>query len=169
MTNDAYVQLMLHKRWADQELCSAIADGLGLLDQSTDTYLRMIMDHIHSVDVIFQHHLTGRPHGYRAPRSDTLPDWDALFPQIRRLDDWFCEYAWSLPSAAWHEPLDFTFTSGRPARMRRDEILLHVSVHGTYHRGNAGVLLQQKALAPGRNSITDYLEDIDPVLDARTA
>lgn len=53
--------------------------------------------------------------------------------------------------------------------MRRGEILLHVSVHGTYPRGAAGVLLQQKALAPGRNSITDYLEDFDPVLDARTA
>ncbi|WP_414712693.1 DinB family protein [Sphingopyxis sp.] len=43
--------------------------------------------------------------------------------------------------------------------MRRSEILLHVALHGTYHRGNAGAVLQLKGLSPGRDAITDYLED----------
>ena len=30
---------------------------------------------------------------------------------------------------------------------------------GTYHRGNAGAVLQLKGLTPSRDSITDYLED----------
>lgn len=45
------------------------------------------------------------------------------------------------------------------ARMRRSEILLHVALHWTYHRGNAGAVLQLKGLSPGPDAITDYLED----------
>jgi uncharacterized damage-inducible protein DinB len=44
------------------------------------------------------------------------------------------------------------------ARMRRGEIILHVCLHGTYHRGNAGAVLQLKGLAPSRDSLTDSLE-----------
>jgi len=43
--------------------------------------------------------------------------------------------------------------------MRRSEIILHVCLHGTYHRGNAGAVLQIKGLIPSRDSITDYLEE----------
>ena len=55
------------------------------------------------------------------------------------------------------EPLDFTFTSGKPARMRRGEIILHVLLHGTYHRGNAGILLQKNGVAPNDDRLTDFL------------
>ncbi|MHB8814672.1 MAG: DinB family protein [Steroidobacteraceae bacterium] len=56
-------------------------------------------------------------------------------------------------------PLDFVFTSGKPARMRRSDIILHVCLHGTYHRGSAGAVLQLKGIKPSRDSITDFLED----------
>ena len=48
---------------------------------------------------------------------------------------------------------------GKPARMRRGEIILHVCLHGTYHRGNAGAVLQLKGITPSRDSLTDFLED----------
>jgi hypothetical protein len=47
----------------------------------------------------------------------------------------------------------------RVARMQRGAIILHVCLHGTYHRGNAGAVLQLKELTPSRDAITDYLED----------
>ena len=65
------------------------------------------------------------------------------------------------PAATAAQPdaaIDFTFTSGKPARMRRGEIILHVCLHGTYHRGNAGAVLQLKGLTPSRDAITDFLE-----------
>jgi uncharacterized damage-inducible protein DinB len=37
-------------------------------------------------------------------------------------------------------------------------VKLHVCLHGTYHRGNAGAVLQLKGLTPSRDSITDFLE-----------
>ena len=55
--------------------------------------------------------------------------------------------------------MDVTQTNAARSRMRRGEILLHVCLHGTYHRGNAGALLQLRGLAPSPDAITDYLED----------
>ena len=37
-----------------------------------------ILDHIHTVDRIFQHHLQGLPHTFQAPRSQTLPPLERL-------------------------------------------------------------------------------------------
>jgi uncharacterized damage-inducible protein DinB len=54
--------------------------------------------------------------------------------------------------------VDFVFTSGAPARITRGEILLHVCLHGTYHRGNAGVLLQKSGAPPYPDGITAFLE-----------
>jgi uncharacterized damage-inducible protein DinB len=42
--------------------------------------------------------------------------------------------------------------------MTRGEILLHVCLHGAYHRGNAGAVLQLKGLKPSPDALTDYLE-----------
>jgi uncharacterized damage-inducible protein DinB len=42
---------------------------------------------------------------------------------------------------------DFVFTNGTPARMQRGEIMLHVCLHGIYHRGNADIILQKNGIA----------------------
>ncbi|HTO44351.1 MAG TPA: DinB family protein, partial [Burkholderiales bacterium] len=60
---------------------------------------------------------------------------------------------------ALEEFIDFGFTSGKPARMRRGDIILHVCLHGTYHRGNAGILLQRIGIVPNDDRVTDYLEE----------
>jgi uncharacterized damage-inducible protein DinB len=67
-------------------------------------------------------------------------------------------YVDALSAGDFAQPVDFVFTSGAPARMTRGEIILHVCTHGTYHRGNAGVLLQKSGSSPYRDGITDFLE-----------
>ena len=71
--------------------------------------------------------------------------------------------------ADFEQAVDFVFTSGKPARMRRGEILLHVCLHGGYHRGNAGALLQLRGLKPAPDAITDFLEDTATTLTAQPA
>jgi uncharacterized damage-inducible protein DinB len=114
--------------------------------------------HIHTVDRIFQHHLRGLPHGFRAPRSDTIPELRALADGMQEVDDWYATYVDNLTEDELKQPVEFVFTSGKPARVRRSEIILHVCLHGTYHRGNAGAVLQLKGITPSRDSITDFLE-----------
>lgn len=82
-----------------------------------------------------------------------------LLLTAREVDDWYVAYVDSLTAADFEQPVDFTFTSGKQARMRRGEIILHVCLHGTYHRGNAGAVLQLRGIAPSRDAITDFLED----------
>jgi uncharacterized damage-inducible protein DinB len=159
MTHGPYSQLIAAKRWADRGLYDAVMQHSAQLNAEEGTILLRILDHIHAVDRIFQHHLQGRPHTFKAARSAELPQLAALAASAREVDDWYASYVRSLSESDFDEPIEFTFTSGKPARMRRSEIILHVCMHGTYHRGNAGAVLQLKGLQPSRDSITDYLED----------
>jgi uncharacterized damage-inducible protein DinB len=59
---------------------------------------------------------------------------------------------------AFPQSVEFVFTNGTPARMRRGEIILHVCLHGTYYRGNAGIVLHKNGIAPKDDRMTDFLE-----------
>jgi uncharacterized damage-inducible protein DinB len=159
MTCQSFIQLVEIKRWADRGLYDAVGRNLHRLsDEETSTMLR-ILDHIHAVDRIFQHHLQGLPHTFNAARSDVLPGFQTLAISSREVDDWYASYVAGLAAKDFEQPVEFVFTSGKAARMRRGEIILHVCLHGTYHRGNAGAVLQLRGLAPSRDAITDFLED----------
>jgi uncharacterized damage-inducible protein DinB len=162
MIRQPHAQLIEIKRWADRGLLEAVEGQLGRLSEADARLMMLVLDHIHTVDRIFRHHLEGRPHGFKAARSDQTPAFADLAAGMRETDDWYAAYAGWATDAELAQPVDFVFTSGKPARMTRGEILLHVSLHGTYHRGNAGALLQLRGLTPGRDAITDFLEDTAP-------
>jgi uncharacterized damage-inducible protein DinB len=153
-----YSQLIAIKRWADRGLYEVVTRNLERLTREESSIMLRILDHMHTVDRIFQHHLRGLPHEFRAPRSETIPELSLLAEGVTAVDAWYASYVDGLTEDELQQPIDFVFTSGRPARMRRGEIILHVCLHGTYHRGNAGLVLQLKGLTPNRDSITDFLE-----------
>ena len=159
MTILPYAQLIDIKRWADSGLYDAVSRNLDQLPPEDISIMLRILDHIHAVDQIFQHHLQGVPHHFLAARSQKMPDFEALANSAREVDDWYASYVGGLAANDFEEPIDFVFTSGKHARMRRGEIILHVCLHGTYHRGNAGAVLQLKGLTPSRDAITDFLEE----------
>jgi uncharacterized damage-inducible protein DinB len=154
-----YSQLIDVKRWADRGLYDTVSRNLDRLTEQDISIMLRIFDHMHAVDRIFQHHLQGLPHSFRAARSEPTPQLAALADSVRQVDDWYAAYVRSLTEDEFEQTVDFVFTSGKPARMRRGEIILHVCLHGTYHRGNAGAVLQLKGLTPSRDAITDFLED----------
>ena len=158
MTAQPYSQLIRCKQWADRGLHDVVAANLDRLDAGDASIVMRILDHIHVVDRIFQHHLQGRPHAFQAARSETMPALATLAEEARDADDWYVSYIDGLSAADFGEAVDFVFTNGTPARMTRGEIILHVCMHGTYHRGNAGILFQKKGIAPNRDAITDFLE-----------
>ena len=159
MIRQPYAQLIDIKRWADRGLYDAVSQNLDQLSAADTSIMLLILDHIHTVDRIFQHHLLGRPHTYQAARSEVLPEFQALADSAQQVDDWYASYVRRLTENDLEQAVDFVFTSGKPARMRRGEILLHVCLHGTYHRGNAGAVLQLRGLTPSRDAVTDFLED----------
>jgi uncharacterized damage-inducible protein DinB len=158
MLCQTYCQLIAIKRWADRGLCDVVSQNFDRLNTEEASIMLRILDHIHTVDRIFQHHLQALPHSFRAARSEKTPELQALASGIKEIDEWYASYVDGLDVGDFDQPVEFVFTSGKPARMRRGEILLHVCLHGTYHRGNAGAVLQLKGLTPSRDSITDFLE-----------
>jgi len=46
--------------------------------------------------------------------------------------------------------------------MSREEVLLHVIVHGGYHRGNVGQVLKSISVAPPRDLYTKFLHQNEP-------
>jgi uncharacterized damage-inducible protein DinB len=159
MAHAPYSQLIAEKRWADRGLYDVVTRDFERLSKEDAFLMLRILDHIHVVDQIFQHHLQGLPHTFQAPRSQEMPDLRVLANSAKEVDDWYASYVNGLAEDDFEQPLEFAFTSGKPARMKRGEILLHVCLHGTYHRGNAGALLQLRGFTPSRDAITDFLED----------
>jgi uncharacterized damage-inducible protein DinB len=158
MTWHPYAFLTRYKRWADRGLHEVVARSLDLLDAGDAVILLRILDHIHVVDRIFQHHLQGTPHAFSAPSSNDMPDFRRLADEAQLVDDWYASYAGTLSADDAAQPVDFVFTNGAPARMTRGEILLHVCLHGTSHRGTASFLLQKNGITPHKDRMTDFVE-----------
>lgn len=158
MNSHLYSNLVGYKQWADRGLYEVVARNFERLDARDANVILRVLDHIHVVDRVFQRHLQGLSHAFRAPRSEELPDVHALMKDARDVDDWYVSYVSKLSEQDFAQPVEFVFTNGTPARMTRGEITLHVCLHGTYHRGNAGIVLQRAGISPNDDRMTDFLE-----------
>jgi uncharacterized damage-inducible protein DinB len=152
-----YRTLIHQKRWATNGLNEVLAANLARLPADEQVLVRRLLDHVQTVDEIFQHNLEGRPHGHRAPRSAELPSFDALAAKARAIADWYVDYADGLPEAEVDQPIAFAFSNGEPASMTRGEMLLHVATHAAGHRGQVALLLQKNGIQPYPDRITDFL------------
>ena len=54
-----YSQLIDIKRWADRGLYDVVSQSFDRLTSEEASIMLRILDHIHTVDRIFQHHLQG--------------------------------------------------------------------------------------------------------------
>ena len=133
-----YRTLIHQKRWATNGLHAVIA---GIFDRLPADEQVLIL----------------RLLGHAAPRSAELPSLDALASRARASGDWYVDYADALLPEEVDEPLAFSFANGKPARMTRGEMLLHVAMHAAGHRGQAALLLQKNGIVPWPDRLTDFL------------
>ncbi|MBC3868747.1 DinB family protein [Undibacterium oligocarboniphilum] len=151
--------LFSYKAWANVELFDVLEtlrqeDGLR-------TAIRT-MNHIYVVDRIFRAHLLNQPHGHDATNTKSTPALVTLRDAVAETDSWFLEYVDTLSDAALVERVRFSFTDGDAGVMSREEMLMHVIVHGGYHRGNVGQILKVAAIAPPRDLLTRFLHVTEP-------
>jgi len=158
MAPQPYLNLVRFKQWADDGLYGVIGQSLDRLNAEDSKILRRILDHMLVVDLIFRNHLRGVANDFAAPRSDELPDIRTLNDLTKEVDEWYVDHVSGLSAPDLERPRDFHFTSGKPARMTAAEIIEHVALHGTYHRGQAGVILQKNGIEPNDDRMTDFLE-----------
>jgi uncharacterized damage-inducible protein DinB len=157
MSPSTLKSLFAYKAWANAELFQALAGvSVELYPMELHTALRT-MNHIHVVDRIFCAHLLGRPHGYQATNTAETPSLPDLQAAVAATDAWYLHYVESASSRQLAEVVDFSFTDGDAGCMRREEILLHLITHGSYHRGAVGQVIKGISVTPPRELLTRFL------------
>lgn len=152
--------LFQYKMWADNELLCAMAH-LEIDGAERHTATR-IMNHVHVVDNIFMAHLQQVSHPYGATNTSETPTLADLEAAMAKTHGWYLGYLQTLTTEQGAEPLAFNFTDGGQGTMTREEMLLHVINHGSYHRGAVGRLLAQQDLTPPADTLTRYLHLSEP-------
>lgn len=161
MSSTILKSLFGYKSWADAELFAL----LGSLDSEHSAQLHACLrtlNHIHVVDRIFRAHLGGEERPYDATNTRETPSLGQLREAVAATDAWYEHYVASLPTGSLSDVVVFTFTDGDRGRMSREEILLHVTTHGGYHRGNVGQMLKSISIAPPRDLYTTFLHQSEP-------
>lgn len=156
--------LTRYKAWANgitYGVVMALPEGEALRPRPT-RFGNMVhtLNHIYVVDDIFRAHLEGRRHGYSARNTDHTPPLPELWEAVQAMDRWYIAYADALTEDALGETVAFEFVGGGRGAMTREEILLHVVNHGTYHRGFVGDMLYQVPTSSPANDLPVFLRDV---------
>jgi uncharacterized damage-inducible protein DinB len=110
------------------------------------------LNHVYTMDLVWQSHLEGRVHGFTTRIPDVHVSLSELCAAQAALDAWYVRYADEMSDRAGEEVVDFTFIGGGEGAMTRSDILLHVVNHTTYHRGHISAMIYQ---IPARPPTTD--------------
>ncbi|OOG47259.1 damage-inducible protein DinB [Rhodanobacter sp. C06] len=157
-----FAPLFAYKAWANASMLEAILaiDGERFPEQRLKAI--RVMNHTYVVDRIFAAHLLGETNPYAATNTEETPELAALAESIRTSDAWLAGYARELPAERLGERLRFRFTDGNAGEMSRAEMLQHLIVHGAYHRGAVGQILDALSLPRPADTINVYLHEAEP-------
>ncbi|MDT8991045.1 DinB family protein [Curvibacter sp. APW13] len=154
--------LFQFKAWANRALFARLQEvDADTHAEALHAMVRML-NHIYVVDRIFRAHLLGEPHGYTGTNTEDTPTLDELQFNVAETDAWYLDHAQQLSEGQLGDSLAFTFTDGDAGCMSREEMLLHVITHGSYHRGNVGQMLKGIGMAPPRDLYTKFLHEVEP-------
>lgn len=129
-----------HAAWADVALLSALDSVEAPPPQAVREYA-----HVLGAEEVWLSRLQGR-----ASRTTVWPELSrAQATQLgRQLRADYEAYLSTLTEAALATPVTYTNTSGRTFSTPAGDILLHVALHGQYHRGKVNLLLRQAGIEP---------------------
>ena len=154
--------LFAQKTWANNELFNALAAVQLEAHVESVTAAVRTLNHIFVVDQIFLAHLSGQQHGYKGTNTEETPELGHLQFAVAEVDAWYMRYVKEIQEHELKQPIRFHFTDGDTGEMTKEEMLLHVITHGSYHRGNVGQILKSIAVPPPRDLLTKFLHVSEP-------
>jgi uncharacterized damage-inducible protein DinB len=156
--------LTRYKAWANALIYSMVSElpYEEAIRQRKTRFGNMVhtLNHVYVIDSVFQAHLQGRKHNYKARNTAHHPPLAELWTSVQALDKWYVEYAHGLTPEALDESIRFEFIGGGDGVMTRAEMLLHVVNHGTYHRGFVGDMMYQAGVTPAATDLPVFLRDV---------
>lgn len=156
------LSLFEFKAWSNRALFAQLQEVNADSHAAALHAMVRMLNHIYVVDRIFHAHLMGQPHGYTGTNTDATPTLDELQFDVAETDAWYIDHVQTLSEGALDDMVAFTFTDGDGGCMSREEMLLHVITHGSYHRGNVGQMLKAIGMAPPRDLYTKFLHEKEP-------
>ena len=161
MSTSAIRTLFSYKAWANAELFAALQKLPDGHSEQLHTCVRTL-NHIYVVDRLFRARLAGEPAPFHATNTKETPTLSQLAAEVAETDAWYVAYVSQLTEPGLSRVLSFTFADGDAGQMSVEEILLHVTAHGAYHRGNVGQVLKSIDIAPPRDLYTKFLHLSQP-------
>jgi uncharacterized damage-inducible protein DinB len=158
--SDLMLSLMSYKRWADAALLAAARSLPDSFPELERGYVLAIIRHYHTVDCIFRAHLIGVTHEYTSPNPSEPATLSELQQRVATIDDWYVGHASKLDERELGQVLNVKFTDGQEQTLSRSDILLHVSQHGTGHRGQVALLMQMRGIQPPPDRFPNYLRSV---------
>ena len=117
------------------------------------------LNHVYTMDLVWQAHLEGRAHGFTTRTPDVRVSFADLRIAQATLDSWYIRYAEEMSDRSGEEIVNFTFIGGGEGSMTRGDILLHVVNHTTYHRGHIAALIYQIPTQPPTTDLPVFLRN----------
>ncbi|WP_232443182.1 DinB family protein [Burkholderia ubonensis] len=115
------------------------------------------LNHVYVVDDIFRHHLQGKKHTYTSRNTDHTPAVSDLWKAVQEMDRWYIDLVDTWSDADLAKAVHFEFVGGGEGVMTREQIVLHVVNHATYHRGFVGDMMYQVPFAPPSNDLPVFI------------
>ncbi|MBC3908380.1 DinB family protein [Undibacterium umbellatum] len=156
-TRKLLLKLFEYKGWANADLYTLMHSLKSDLHARELHDAIRILNHIYVVDQIFVANLQGKRHGYTSLNTKETPALRDLQLGVQVVDEWYVAYVAAQTEIGFAEDIDFTFVDGKPGRMSRGEMLLHVATHGNYHRGAVGRILFQAGIQPPKDTLTVFM------------
>ena len=162
MNSPVLLEFLHYKTWADQELMQCLCDKQTQLPPALLNKCVRLMNHIHVVDRIFAAHLSGQVHPYSSTNTEVTPTPEVLCWDMQETNQTLLKLLSQLNMPDADSRLKFQFTDGDNGHMSPPEMLLHVGVHSTYHRGQVSQMLKDAGIAPPRDLLTRKLHAQEP-------
>ena len=141
-----WFRLLAHQSWADHRVIAALTAA----SASESSVLRLYA-HVLGAEAVWLARLEGAP--------STTAVWpDLTLPECRNLADrlelGYRDFVWSLSPADLGRMVTYRNSAGDQYQTAVEDILLHVCLHGAYHRGQIATRLRTGGDAP---ATTDYI------------
>ncbi|MCB6183019.1 DinB family protein [Leeia sp. TBRC 13508] len=151
------VNLFQYHQWANKALIRTLEENEPHLSVEDSKLAARLLQHIWVVEEIFWGNLLQIPHGYTALN---LPDTPSMSVMAERLEESVLRllvYVETLAPEVLMERVPFRFVDGTPGEMTRQGMLMHLIIHGAYHRGMIGRLLAGAGRLPPKDVLTLFL------------
>ena len=157
MTLEVIRRLYAFNEWANARYLESITnlsgEAFGRTIASSFPSIRDTFGHIAGAEWLWLRRWLGE-----SPTS--IPSWsqdctlDILRTRLGEVEEERREFIAGLTDTRLHEPLEFRLLSGKPGKAPLLELMVHVTNHSTYHRGQLATLFRH---IPATPPATDYL------------